>query len=410
MSLRSSMQTNIVRFFFLSTLVAMAFTLGYVSFSYKNQLEENIEGALSLMLSDIKREHLDFDLHDEELVFFSAEVKKSAYGELFDDMRLEKMTQRPQEDRSRINSFVKLGEEEYLHLSCSRELLQEKVIIFTLSTLGLFMLIFISMASVFVIYVRAQFKSLHCLVDFCNSHQEDKNSTPVCNGTYEVRSLRNAILSLIQTNDNLCEQKQELFKEAAHELKSPIAVLKARLALFEKDESIDKKEFVQESQGDIARIISKLKELLFLKSIEWDMQLPLEDVNMEDNCKMMQDAFEPILRKKSVSVDSQWEESFVIHTYKEAMQKVLQAVFENIFIHTKADSVIYVRAKPKEISIKNEIGSEKDVPLFSSYIGVKMIERLSDKLAYEYKTSSDEKYFYTRLIFHSMGDRSCDIK
>ena len=139
------------------------------------------------------------------------------------------------------------------------------------------------------------------------------------------------------------------------------------------------------------------------------MQLPLEDVNMEENCKLMQEAFGPILQKKQVQVDSQWEESFVIHTYKDAMQKVLQAVFENIFIHTKENSTIYVRAKPNEIAIKNEIGSKKDIPLFSSYIGVKMIERLSGKLAYEYKTSSDEKYFYTTLVFHSMHDDSCSL-
>ncbi len=387
----------------------MSFTLVYISFSYKKELEANIEGALRLMLSDIAREHLDFGLHHEEMDFFSNEVKKSAYGNLFDDMKIKRLSQLPEYETDRISTYEKLADKEYLYLSCSRELLNKKVMHFTLSTFALFIIIYIILAGAFFLYIRSQFRSLHCLVDFCTSQQEDMSITPVCNGTYEVKNLRNAILSLIKRNENLCEQRQELFKEAAHELKSPIAVLKARLALFEKDESMNKKAFVLESQGDIARIISKLKELLFLKSIEWDMQLPREDVNMEDNCKMMQDAFEPILRKKSVNVDSQWEESFVIHTYKDAMQKVLQAVFENIFIHTKENTTIYVRAKPNEIAITNEIGSKKDIPLFSSYIGMKMIERLSDKLAYEYRTSSDEKYFYTSLIFHSMSDESCTL-
>lgn len=403
------MQSNIVRFFFVSTLLAMCFTLVYISYNYKTQLKENIKGALSLILSDIEREHLDSSLHDMEMSFFSNEVKDSSYAELFDDMKLERLNELPIEELNRISSYRKLDGGDYLYLSCSSDLLDKKVIKFSVGTLILFVSIFIVLSSLFVWYVRGQFQSLHCLIDFCNSHKEEKESTPVCNGTYEVKNLRNAILSLIQTNDNLCEQKQELFKEAAHELKSPIAVLKARLSLFEKDESVDKKEFVQESKEDIARITSKLKELLFLKSIEWDMQLPLENVNMEDNCKLMQDAFEPILRKKNVGVDSQWSDSFVINTYKSAMQKVLQAVFENIFIHTKENSTIEVRAKPNEIFITNELGSDKDIPLFSSYIGMKMIERLSSKLAYEYKTSSDDKFFYTRLIFHSMDDESCNV-
>ena len=403
------MQSNIIVFFFVSALLAMSFTLSYISYSYHQQMEQTIKGALDLMLSDIKREHLGLDLHHEELAFFSDEIKTGSFGKLFDALKMERLTQLPLERSDRISSYVQLPQNEYLYLSCSDALLNSKVISFAIKTAGMFFLVFILLVSVFIIYIKQQFHSLHCLIDFCKIYPKDRSAYPECDGTYEVMSLRNAIVSLIKTNDNLCDQRQELFKEAAHELKSPIAVLKARLSLFEKDKTMDKSAFVQKSQEDIAYITSKLKELLFLKSIEWDMQLPKEDVNMEDNCKMMQDAFEPILRKKRVQVESNWAESFVICTYKEAMQKVLQAVFENIFIHTKEDSTIVVEAKPNEIFIKNEIGGKTDIPLFSSYIGMKMIERLSDKLAYEYKTSSDEKYFYTRLIFHSIEDENCTI-
>jgi hypothetical protein len=404
------MQSNIIIFFVISALLAMGFTLSYISYSYHQQMEKTIKGALDLMLSDIKREHLGLDLHHEELAFFSDEIKTSSFGKLFDDLKMERVTKLPVARDDRISSYVQLTQNEYLYLSCSDTLLNSEVISFAIKTAGVFFLVFIVLVSVFVIYIKQQFHSLHCLVEFCKIYPKDKTAYPECDGTYEVMSLRNAIVSLIKTNDNLCDQRQELFKEAAHELKSPIAVLKARLSLFEKDKTMDRSAFVQKSQEDIAYITSKLKELLFLKSIEWDMQLPKENVNMEDNCKMMQDAFEPILRKKRVQVESNWAESFVICTYKEAMQKVLQAVFENIFIHTKEESTIVVEAKPNEIFIKNEIGGKTDIPLFSSYIGMKMIERLSDKLAYEYKTSSDEKYFYTRLIFHSIEDENCTIR
>jgi len=404
-----SMQSNIIIFFFLSALLAMSFTLVYVTYSYHQQLKENIGGALDLILSDIKREHLADNLHQEELQAFVYELEQNSLGKLFDDLQMNISNEVLEPDEDRIISKLDISKDRFLYLSCSQELLHAEVLSFALKSLGLFSIIFMVMVGFFSIFVKWQFKSLHCLVDFCSSYKDDKTGLPACDGTFEVKSLRNAILSLIDTNDYLCNQKQELFKEAAHELKSPIAVLKARLSLFEHDEQMDKKEFVFKSQEDISHIISKLKELIFLKSIEWDMQLPRENVNMEDNCKMMQDAFEPILRKKSVMVDANWEESFVIHTYKEAMQKVLQAVFENIFIHTKANSTILVKAKPNEIFIKNAIGGDDDIPLFSSYIGMKMIERLAPKLAYEYKTNSDGKYFYTRLVFHSMDKDTCAI-
>lgn len=407
--MKSSIQTNIIRFFFFITFLVISFTLIYISYGYHKQLEQDVKGALSLMLFDIKRDHLELNLHQEELGLFSQEVKKSSFGELFGDLKIDIIKGSLIEDESRIGTYDRLDETSYLYLSCSRKLLNEKVLLFTLETFSLFMLIFIVLFTVFVFYVKGQFRWLHCLIDFCNSYASDRSSYLKCNGTYESTNLHMAILSLIQSNDSLCIQKQELFKEAAHELKSPIAVLKARLSLFEKDETIDKQEFVSQSKDDISRIVSKLKELLFLKSIEWDMQLKREDVNMEDNCMMMQKAFSPILEKKGVKVESQWEENFIICTYKDALQKVLQAIFENIFIHTKKNSTIYVQAKPNEMYIKNEIGEGEDIPLFSSYIGTKMIERLSQKLSYEYIISSDEKFFYTRLIFYSIEDEGCAI-
>lgn len=402
------MQSNIIRFFFLSALLAMGFTLAYVSYSYHAQLERNVKGALHLMLSDIRQEHLEFNLPYKEAGSFSEKVKKSSFDRLFDDLKMEQLSVLSEEDPQRISSIEQFSEGVYLRLSCSRELLNQEVLFFTLRSFALFIVIFLFMLSAFVLYVKRQFRWLYCLIDFCNAYKKEGNGVLRCNGTYESQTLHQAIFSLIQVKENLCHQKEALFKEAAHELKSPIAVLKARLSLFEQDEEMDKQEFVFQSQEDIARIISKLKELLFLKSIEWDMQLGLEDVNMEDNCKMMQEAFGPILMKKSVQVEALWEAGFVIHTHKDAMQKVLQAVFENIFMHTRSNSTIYVTARPNEIFIKNEIGGKNDT-LFSSYIGTKMIERLSEKLAYEYKTSSDERYFYTRLIFHSMYDDRCTI-
>ena len=402
-----SMQSNIIIFFFVSALLAMGFTLSFISYSYHEQLEQNIKGSLDLILADINHEDLDPSQYEDKLKFFEAAVRKSRHGELFNDLKMEVLDEVPHQVDGRILSYSPLLEGKYLSLSCSDALLDEKMLSLLLRTFTLFLIVFIILVSIFVVYIKRQFNSLECLIEFCDTYEQDKRDCPECDGTYEVKSLRNAILSLIQTNDNLCDQRQELFKEAAHELKSPIAVLKARLSLFDKDDEMDKSSFVFKSQEDIAHITSKLKELLFLKSIEWDMQMPRVNVNMEENCKMMQDAFEPILRKKSVQVESDWKESFVINTYKDAMQKVLQAVFENIFIHTKQHSTIYVQAKPNEIFIKNELGDGDDIPLFSSYIGMKMIERLSDKLAYEYKTSSDEKYFYTRLIFHTIENEGC---
>jgi signal transduction histidine kinase len=281
--------------------------------------------------------------------------------------------------------------------------------IFDIQLIYAFAAVFLVFMAISYLYLNKKFNALHCLIEFASSHAHKRTEIPICDGSYEVKNLRDAMLELIDINEYLCKQKQELLKEVAHELKSPLGVLKARLALYEQQENSSKADFIDAAKEDISIITSKLKELLFLKSIEWDMQQQKVMLNMEDNCKVMQEIFAPILMKKNVGVDAHWEEGFIIFTYKEAMLKVIQAIFENIFIHTKANSTIIVNAKPNVIKIKNEIDFTGEGALFSSHIGIKMIQRLSSKLSYEYTTKRDEKYFYTTLTLFDQKKDECAI-
>ncbi|MBD3800562.1 MAG: HAMP domain-containing histidine kinase [Campylobacterales bacterium] len=198
-------------------------------------------------------------------------------------------------------------------------------------------------------------------------------------------------------NRSLCREKQNIFKEAAHEIKAPIAVLKARLSRFSEDDACPKARFVGESEADIATISSKLKELIFLKEIEWDMREAREDVPMQEQCRAIQQAFLPILEKKGLTIVTNFEQDFTLHIHKAAMQ----AVFENIFMHTKNHSVIRTTFDPKRrrLEIVNAVGFKSDETLFSSHIGSRMIDRLSDKLGYRYETRLHEGTFTTVITF-----------
>ena len=273
-----------------------------------------------------------------------------------------------------------------------------------LLVVGTVLLLFIL---IFNYFLNRLLLPLRCLVNFCKDSSSDKDSIPICSGGSEVNDLKEAIIGLLEANQTLCKQKQDIFKEAAHEIKSPIAILKARLSLFKQDENIDKATFVQESEDDIKTISNKLRELLFLKEIEWDMQKLKESISMQEQCSMMQMAFKPILEKKGLTMVSNWEEDFSLSVHKEAMQKVMQAVFENIFMHTKNNSTItnHVDSKMRRLHIVNEMGDESDETLFSSFIGSKMIARLADKLDYTYEVEERDGLFYTTIVFNASEER-----
>jgi signal transduction histidine kinase len=240
---------------------------------------------------------------------------------------------------------------------------------------------------------------LRCLVDYCNDPNTAK-PLPTCSGSFEIDSLKDAILNLQENNFQLYKEKEDIFKEAAHEIKTPIAILKARLSLFKEGE-MQKSEFIKSSMADISTISNKLRELIFLKAIEWDIKKAKESVKMQNQCLLMQQLFHPILEKKDIKIVSDIDDDFTLYIHKEAIARVMQAIFENIFMHTKNGSTIrtYIDSKKHELKIVNEIGQESNEILFSSHIGTKLISRLAQKLDYNYETYEKDGFFYTKIEF-----------
>lgn len=254
--------------------------------------------------------------------------------------------------------------------------------------------------SILYLLLDKLFNPLKCLVDYCHNSTSQAIVLNRCESSYEINALKDAILELQQRNNLLCQEKQNIFKEAAHEIKTPLAILKARVSLF-KASDMSKEEFIDETMLDISTISNKLRELIFLKAIEQDIQKAKESVPMQNQCSMMQQLFRPILEKKELKMVSNLEEDFNLYIHKEAMGRVMQAIFENIFMHTKNGTTIQTFVDPKthRLSIVNEAAKDSNEILFSSHIGTKIIERLSDKLEYEYTTYEKDNLFYTEITF-----------
>jgi len=253
----------------------------------------------------------------------------------------------------------------------------------------------------FALFIRQLIKPLHCLINVCNQQPSNLIDSFSCFGSSEVLELSDAITTLIQSHQHLCDQKQDIFKEAAHELKSPIAILKARIALFEQHHESDKALFIKEAKEDIQNITLKLKELLFLKEVEWGMQQSKEHFFIQDQCDMMREAFAPILEKKGLSIINSSSEDFHLYVHKNALAKVMQAIFENIFFHTKNNTTIKttVNSQERSLEITNIRGDKGDETLFSSSIGMQIIKRISEKLNYRYHTQELDDLYITTITF-----------
>ena len=410
MSKPKSLQRSIVLFFSISTIVTFLLLGSYGVYDYHKELSRSLENSLNIVAEDLlHHKGLQGDARLELTEHFVKEYRKAPFSALFKELSVE-VRENSATDESRCSVVKRLPDHHYLIVSSSKSVLEKKLWDFVLKMSLVFGTAFVLFVTIFIFFLNRLLLPLHCLVQFCKKSSQEEESLPLCNGSSEVDELKEAIIALLSANQSLCKQKQDIFKEAAHEIKSPIAILKARLSLFKQDDKIDKSRFVSECEADIKTISNKLRELLFLKEIEWDMQKQREAISMQQQCMLMQQAFKPILEKKGLKMVSNWDEDFTLLVHKEAMQKVMQAVFENIFMHTKNHSIItnYVDPSQRRLHIVNEMGDKSDETLFSSFIGSKMIARLADKMDYSYSVEEKDGKFYTTIVFNTPAEQ-CEI-
>ncbi len=396
-----SLQSSILLFFIISSTLTFALLGAYVVYEYHQEMRQNLRNSLKVLSEDVmKHELYDQDSQAIKNSFHLLESYHDApFVALFDHLEFSIVETPPSHELLHVTSRLPDGRLFVVSSTCKQ--VQVKTWALAMKLLAVFGTILLLFVVIFSLFLNRLLLPLRCLVDFCQSSARESRSTPLCSGSSEVNELRLAIIDLMQTNQSLCKEKQNIFKEAAHEIKAPIAVLKARLSLFKQDEAFDKESFVSQSEADINTISGKLKELIFLKEIEWDMQQKREHVPMQEQCSLMQQAFMPILEKKGLKMRSNFEEDFSLYIHKAAMQKVMQAIFENIFMHTKNHTTIetHVDSRRKSLTIVNAIGGKSDETLFSSHIGEQLIARLSEKLGYVYETRSEGEQFVTRITF-----------
>ena len=375
----------------------------YLAYDYQKELASGLKQSLQVVAEDLSHHSVQAeDIKSALQQHFHEQYHKKSYDVLFDHLTYA-VGPDPEVDHNKMNIIKPLTKDLVIVVSSEPGVIDQKLLAFVTKLLAISFISWLLINAMFDLVLRRLFRPLECLVDFCKERSTQKSAVSLCSGSQEVENLKEAIVELQEANETMCEQKQDIFREAAHELKSPIAILKARLALFKQSEAVDKALFIAESEADIKTISNKLRELLFLKEIEWDMNKQKEQVSMQEQCMMMQQDFRPILEKKGLDMVSNWDEDFSLYVNKEAMQKVMQAIFENIFMHTKNNSTIknYVDTDQHRLHIVNDLGEKSDETLFSSYIGSKMIARLADKLDYVYEVEEKDGKFCTTIVFHS---------
>ena len=223
---------------------------------------------------------------------------------------------------------------------------------------------------------------------------DDPFELSVENVSSEIQELSLAFSNLIKRLDGFRKKEKALFKEMAHELKTPLALMKARLDVYENSNVADKKIFIDDLNKDIARLTSELKNILFFESSDFDLETKF----------YVEELLAQVIEKTEILAHSRGlhlfvcAENFEVLTSKKLFKKVLIVLIENALTYAKEQSEIKINviAEKKLISISNYKNREKF--LFSSKIGHKILNRITKEINIRFEIFEDDEIYRVDIL------------
>jgi len=211
----------------------------------------------------------------------------------------------------------------------------------------------------------------------------------------EIAEVSKGFSMLIHRLEVFRSKEAELFKEAAHELKTPLALMRSRLDVYQNNVKYEKQKFTDDLGHDLQRLTAELKNILFLEGSDFEEESIVDVVQTVKNLKTKMG----ILIQRKQLVLKLPRESFSIVVSEKLLLKVLSALLENAITYANENTIVEIGSDPtmKKIWIGNSIGAEKY--LFSSKIGEKILKRLSREIGFTYTITQDEEYFRIELVF-----------
>ncbi len=216
---------------------------------------------------------------------------------------------------------------------------------------------------------------------------------PIRSAGQEIDELAGSFTTLVHSLEGFRTKEKALFKEMAHELKTPIALMRARLDVYENSDEFSKEKMINELGHDLERLMSELKNVLFFENIDFDdvMRFELSDTLAEVIQKV-----EVLAQRRGLSIVMP-KESFSVYAPRTLFVKVIMALIENSLTYAKekSDIILEIDKEKKSLTISNQKGGEKY--LFSSKIGQKMLDRVSQKVGIGYQICDEEEWYRVRV-------------
>lgn len=239
---------------------------------------------------------------------------------------------------------IRVAEHRDIHAQLMRDLLGDSLLRLTLFAIGAFIL--------FMLAIDAALRPLKRITDMVASRSPDNlEPLPTENVQREVRGLIEAINHLTARLDDTLRAQRAFVADAAHELRTPLFALRARLELGMQDQKASAlRETLESAQRDLEALTLLANRLLSLARVENDIRrrdfgaLDLSETAREFCMSMVSLAWQ-----RGLTLALEAEQPVTVQADSALINELLAIVIGNAQAYTPAGGHITVRVRDSAI-------------------------------------------------------------
>lgn len=145
------------------------------------------------------------------------------------------------------------------------------------------------------------------------------------------------------------EKQRRFITDAGHELKTPLAIMRADIDLVEMD--YGESEWTEDIRRQIDRLTELTGELIFLSRMEERADMEARIINISELTEKAAESFRAISRLQNKSLRTEIEKELRIFGNQEAIERLLNILLDNAFKYSAENGDIYISLSQKRNSI-----------------------------------------------------------
>lgn len=210
----------------------------------------------------------------------------------------------------------------------------------------------------------------------------------------EIKQIESALNMLVHRFEELRIKDKEIFASATHELKTPLAIIKARVEKLQQSDEYKKEDFINDINKDIQRLYLEIQSMLYFNIFDFDEK---EDISVIEMIKETISKVDLLLKNRNLEIKIIGDD-FILQTRKNLFLKMLMSILENAITYSMPQSVIKITLDSKIIKIQNTQGGK--INLFSSKLGIKILQKLCNELNFTFDIIKDSKNYEVIIYFN----------